>query len=242
MRRPTARSWLGTSPPWPGWPTVEVTRPNRVLVDGLQLLTPGAVQVGNDLYYSDFLPPDGRVFRIDLNSGKRHLVASGFAFPWAVREGPGGRLLLSDQALGAVFVIDPTNGLRSPLIQGLQSPSGLAFDGDRGVVYVSDTGGGKVLAVASAGAPTPVATGLNHPEGVAVDRDGTLLVVEGDDGRLLRLDRRRGTRTVVATGLPTKTLGVGLPLMNFSSDVLVRRDGTIVVSGDADGSLVELSC
>jgi hypothetical protein len=66
--------------------------------------------------------------------------------------------------------------------------------------------------------------------------------VEGDDGRLVRLDPRRGTRSVVATGLPTKTVGIGLPLMNYSSDVLVRRDGTIVVSGDADGSLVELSC
>ena len=220
----------------------QVTRLNRALVDGLQLLTPGAVQVGNDLYYSDFLPPDGRVFRIDLNSGKRHLVASGFGFPWTVREGPGGVLLVSDQALGAVFAIDPDSGLRSPLVQGLQSPSGLTFDRDRGVVYVSDTGGGQVLAVASAGAPTAVATGLNHPEGVAVDRDGTLLVVEGDDGRLMRLDPRRGTRSVVATGLPTKTVGIGLPLMNYSSDVLVRRDGTIVVSGDADGSLVELSC
>jgi sugar lactone lactonase YvrE len=219
-----------------------VTRPNRALVDGLQLLTPGAVQVGTDLYYSDFLPPDGRVFRIDLNSGKRHLVASGFGFPWTVREGPGGGVLVSDQALGAVFAVDPENGLRSPLVEGLQSPSGLAYDRDRNVVYVSDTGRGQVLAVASGRAPTAVATGLNHPEGVAVDRDGTLLVVEGDEGRLVRLDRRRATRSVVATGLPTKTVGMGVPLMNFSSDVLVRRDGTIVVSGDADGSLVELSC
>ncbi|MEW6472447.1 MAG: hypothetical protein AB1679_09255 [Actinomycetota bacterium] len=219
-----------------------VTRLNRLLVDGLQLLTPGAVQVGDDLYYSDFLPPDGRIFRIDLATGRRHLVAGGFGFPWTVREGPGGNVLVSDQALGAVFAVDPNNGLRSPLVQGLRSPSGLAFDRQRGVVYVSDTGGGQVLAVASSGAPTAVATGLHQPEGVAVDRDGTLLVVEGDAGRLVRVDPRLGTRSVVATGLPTRTLGVGLPLMNYSSDVLVRRDGTILVSGDADGSLVELSC
>lgn len=219
-----------------------VTRPNRLLVDGLQLLTPGAVQVGDTLYYTDFLPPDGRIFRIDLASGQRHLVAGGFGFPWTVREGPGGALLVSDQALGAVFAVDPANGLRTPLVQGLQSPSGLAFDRQRGVVYVSDTGGGQVLAIASSGARSAVATGLEHPEGVAVDRDGTLLVVEGDAGRLVRLDPRRGTRSVVATGLPTRTLGIGLPLMNYSSDVLVRRDGSIVVSGNAEGSLVELAC
>ena len=219
-----------------------VTRLSRALVDGVQLLTPGAVQVGRDLYFSDFLPPEGRIVRMDLNSGKRHLVAGGFGFPWAVRAGPGGALLASDQALGAVFTVDPDSGLRTPLVEGLQSPSGLAFDSGQGVVYVSDTGAGRILAIAASGAPTAVATNLNHPEGLAVARDGTLLVVEGDDGRLMRLDPRRHTRSVVATGLPTKTVGMGIPLMNFSSDVIVRRDGTIVVSGDADGSLVELSC
>ena len=45
-----------------------VSRSNRLLVDGpLQLLTPGAVQVGTDLFYSDFLPPDGRLFRVDAD-------------------------------------------------------------------------------------------------------------------------------------------------------------------------------
>jgi sugar lactone lactonase YvrE len=228
-----------------------VTRPNRLLVDGLQLLTPGAAQVGSSLYYSDFLPPDGRLFRIDLESGKRNLVANGFGFPWTVREGPGGWILVGDQALGAVFTVDPASGARVPLIQGLRSPSGLAFDRDRGIVYVSDTGGGQVLAVPSArhdvpgrdaGTPTAVATGLSSPEGVTIDRDGTLLVVEGDAGRLVRLDPGQGTRRVVAEGLPTRTVGIGVPLLNYSADVLVRRDGTIVVSGTLDGSLLELAC
>jgi glucose/arabinose dehydrogenase len=86
-----------------------------------------------------------------------------------------------------------------------------------------------------------VATGLSGPEGVGIDADGSLLVVEGDAGRLVRLDPAGGSPTVVATGLPTKTVGIGLPLLNYSSDVLVRRDGSIVVSGDADGSLIELT-
>jgi sugar lactone lactonase YvrE len=217
-----------------------VERRNRLLVDGLQLLTPGALQVGRQLYYSDFLPPDGRIFRVDLDSGRRELVASGFGFPWHVRAGPGGQLLVSDQALGAVFAVDPASGRRTPVIQGLRSPSGLAVDEQRGVVYVSDTGGGRVLSVAVGGGnPTAVASDLHGPEGVAVDRDGTLLVVEGDAGRLVRLGPG-GARTVVATGLPTRTVGISLPMMNYSSDVVVRRDGSIVVTGDADGSLVEL--
>ena len=234
-----------------GGPT-PVNRLSRLLVDGgasstptkqLQLLTPGAVQIGSAVYYSDFLPPAGRIFRRDLASGRRDLVASGFGFPWTVREGPPGRLLVGDQALGAVFDVDIATGHSTPVVQGLRSPSGLAFDRGSGVLYVSDTGGGRVLAVnLSMPAPSPflVATGLAGPEGVAVDGEGRVLIVEGDTGRLFRV-AASGRRELVASGLPTKTAGIGLPLLNYSSDVLVRRDGTIVVSGDADGSLIELT-
>jgi hypothetical protein len=208
----------------------------------IQLLTPGAVQIGSDIYYSDFLPPDGRVFRRDLTTGRRELVAKGFGFPWTVREGPPGHILILDQALGSVFDIDVASGAVVPVLQGLRSPSGLAFDGPSRTLYVSDTGGGRVLAV-NLSMPTPspflVASGLAGPEGVAVAPDGQVLIVEGDTGSLFRV-RPGGQRGLVASGLRTKTVGVGLPLMNFSADVLARRDGTIVVTGPVDGSLVEL--
>ena len=227
-------------------------RLSRLLVDvgaastparRLQLLTPGAVQIGDDVFYSDFLPPDGRLFRRDLRTGQRALVAKGFGFPWMVRAGRPGHLLVADQGLGAVVDVDTGTGRTAPVIQGLRSPSGLAFDAASGVAYVSDTGGGRVLGInLSLPAPSPflVATGLESPEGVAVDHDGTVLVVEGDRGRLYRVDPRDSRRRLEASGLPTVTTGFGVPLMNYSSDVLVRRDGSIVVSGDADGSLVEL--
>jgi sugar lactone lactonase YvrE len=231
---------------------VRADRLSRLLVDvggaatpgrQIQLLTPGAVQIGSAVYYSDFLPPDGRIFRRDLATGRRELVAKGFGFPWLVREGPPGRLLVGDQALGAVFDVDIASGRSVPVVEGLRSPSGLAFDRASGVLYVSDTGGGRVLAVnLSQPAPSPflVATGLAAPEGVAVDGDGTVLVVEGDTGRLHRVDPDGGRRRLVASGLPTRTVGIGLPLLNYSADVLVRHDGTIVVSGDGDGSLIQL--
>jgi sugar lactone lactonase YvrE len=217
------------------------TRLSLLLNSDLQLLSPGAVQIGSDVYLSDFLPPNGRIFRLDTKTGKREQVAGGFGFPWTVREGAGGRLLVGDQALGAVFEVDPGTGSKTPVVQGLTSPSGLAFDPSRGVVYVSDTGGGRVLAVDLATRrPSVVASGLDTPEGVALDGDGSLLVVEGGTGRLLRVDPPGGGLTEVAAGLPTKTVGFGLPLMNYSADVLVRSDGGIVVSGAADGSLTEL--
>jgi sugar lactone lactonase YvrE len=234
-------------------PTARADRLSRLLVNvggastpakDIQLLTPGAVQIGSTIYYSDFLPPDGRIFRREVGSDRRELVAKGFGFPWLVREGPPGHLLVGDQALGAVFDVEIATGRTVPVLQGLRSPSGLAFDPGERTVYVSDTGGGRVLGVNLAmPAPSPflVATGLAGPEGVAVDRNGDVLVVEGDTGRLHRVNPNGGRRWLVASGLPTRTTGIGLPLLNYSSDVLVRRDGSIVVSGDADGSLVELA-
>jgi sugar lactone lactonase YvrE len=127
-------------------------RLSRLLVDvgaastpakRLQLLTPGAVQVGDAVYYTDFLPPDGHLFRRDLRTGERQLVAKGFGYPWTVRAGPPGHLLVGDQALGAVLDVDVADGRTAPVIQGLHSPSGLAFDAASGIAYVSDTGGGR---------------------------------------------------------------------------------------------------
>jgi sugar lactone lactonase YvrE len=210
----------------------------------IQLLTPGAVQIKSTVFYSDFLPPDGRIYRREVGSDHRQLVAKGFGFPWLVREGPPGHLLVGDQALGAVFDVEIATGHTVPVVQGLRSPSGLAFNPGERTVYVSDTGGGRVLGVHLAlPAPSPflVATGLAGPEGVAVDGNGDVLVVEGDTGTLHRVNPNGGRRWPIASGLPTRTAGIGLPLLNYSSDVLVRRDGSIVVSGDADGSLVELA-
>jgi len=69
----------------------------------------------------------------------------------------------------------------------------------------------------------------------------SVLVARARSEPALAIDPRDSRRRLEASGLPTGTVGFGLPLMNYSSDVLVRRDGTIVVSGDADGSLLELT-
>ncbi len=76
---------------------------------------------------------------------------------------------------------------------------------------------------------------------IADETDAEPLQAPADIARLLRIHPATGQRQVVASGLPTRTVGIGLPLMNYSSDVLVRADGTIVVTGPASGSLIELS-
>ena len=185
---------------------------------------PAPSRSASDLYYSDFLPPEGGIFRVD-RPGKRHLVASGFGFPWTVREGPGGQLLVSDQALGAVFDVDPRTGSEDPGGAGTAQPLGpglrprprrrLRLRHRRG------PGPGRRPGVRQ-GHRSVVATGLTAPRAWPSTGTGACWWWKATPAAWCASIPAAGRRTVVATGLPTKTVGFGVPLMNYSSDVLVR--------------------
>lgn len=233
----------------------QVTEVSSGFVDVLdsgehQLLTFGVVVVGDAVYYTDFVPfVDSRISRLDLTTGARSVAARGFFLPMGLTEGPDGKLLVYDQAFdqasGAVLLVDPSSGERAPLVSGLMTPSGLAYDDRHQIVYVSEAATGRVLAVPlSASVPFPVAEGLTTPEGLALDGDGGLFVLEGDLGALVRVDLESGDVSPVATGLPTRLRGPRIPptapLFNIPASVLVRQNGDLIISGDANGSLVRL--
>lgn len=229
----------------------QVTEVSSGFVDVLdggehQLLTFGVAAVGDAVYFTDFVPfVDSRISRLDLTTGERSVAARGFFLPMGLTAGPDGQLLVYDQAFGAVLLVDPSSGARAPIAQDLAIPSGLAYDGRNQLVYVSEAATGRVLAVPlSSSIPVLVADGLATPEGLALEEDGGLLVLEGDLGTLTRIDLASGARSTVATGLPTRLRGPRIPpaqpLFNIPAGVLVRRNGDIIVSGDADGSLIRL--
>ncbi|NUS56028.1 MAG: hypothetical protein HOV66_14405 [Streptomycetaceae bacterium] len=232
----------------------QVTTLSQFLVDGNQGVTPGAVRIGNTVYYTDWLDSSrpGRLMKRDLDTGAQSVVASGFAIPWHVRQGPAGTLLLADEVLGTVYRIDPATGTQVVIATGLASPAGLAYDPGTQQVYIAEAGAGRVLAVpAQGGLLRTVADGLAKPEGVTLDNQGRLLVVDAAGaaqqnaalpGSLVRIVPGTTSRTTLATGLPTKLTGITLiPGFTYTSDVAVRPDGSIVVSGAADGSLIQLS-
>ncbi len=204
------------------------------------LFTPGVVDVGSSIIYSDALPPiDQRLSRL-TDGGQRTAFARGFALPTHLRKGPDGTLLVVDQVIGMLAEVTG-DGSVIPQAFGLASPAGLAYDAGTNTAYVSESAAGRIHAfnLGDHGESFP-ATGLTDPEGVALDGHGGLLVVEGDAGRLTRIGAD-GSRATVATGLPTRAVGPSvIPGFNLSSDVLVRDGGGIVVSGDADGSLIAL--
>ena len=213
-----------------------------------QLLTFGVAQVGNRVYFTDFVPlVDSRISSLDLTTGERRVVARGFVLPMGLTPGPDGKLLAYDQLLGAVMLVDPANGNSLPLALGLLTPSGLAYDDATKKVYVSESATGRVYAL-SVNIPllrTTVASGLVNPEGLALDGAGGLLVVEGSAGRLSRVNLATKQKSVVATGLPTRLVGPGippqLPMFDIPASVVRRASGEIVITGTGDGSVIRLA-
>lgn len=223
-------------------PDGEVNRISRFALDDGQMVTPGAMRIDRDVYLTDWLS-GGKVSKLNLDTGTRSTVADGFVAPWHLRQGPNGTLLLSDQGLGEVFSV-PADGSGSPtpLLTGLGSVGGLAFDASHGVVYASESDSGTVVSVpASGGTPTVVATGLSTPEGIAVQRDGSLLVAEAATGCITHINPSSGAKTSIASGFKMNIRGISLlPFVNYTADVAALKNGTIVVSNPADGSITTL--
>jgi sugar lactone lactonase YvrE len=103
---------------------------------------------------------------------------------------PDGTLYASEAAPGLFPV---RVGVRTPLNPSLQTlieanyPSGLAYRSD-GVLFVSETSAGRILAVRQDGASSVYAEGLHFPTALALDLEGNLYVVVAPDGLQLPAD------------------------------------------------------
>ena len=132
------------------------------------------------------------------------------------------------------------------LADGLDLPMGVAVSGD-GSVYTSESAGGRVVRIWG-GRAEVLLDGLAEPQGIAI-RAEMLFVVDVGAKALIACDLASGTSSVIATGLPVKAPpgvvpkllgGVGDmsgPMVPFCG-VAAASDGTVYVSGDAEGSVV----
>jgi sugar lactone lactonase YvrE len=153
----------------------------------------------------------------------------GFDSPGDALEAPGGDIIVAETGTGRLLrVTGPADTDRRLITDELDGPTGLAWAGDD-VVYVTETGGGRVVRVEiDSGATSVESTGLMQPEGIAVAEDGAMLVVEVGARQVIRIEPMGGTESVVATGLPIgfasgpslfRDIAISPSAIYFNSDV-----------------------
>ena len=174
------------------------------------------------------------------------LLASGFDRLMGVAAGPGGTVAFADYDTGRVMLVEGDKV--SELASGLDKPMGVAVAAD-GAVYVAESGKGRVVKLAG-GRTETVIDGLGEPQGIAV-QGGKLFVLDVAGKQVVESDLSGGGQRTIASGLPVgapagvapKPLGgVGDmcgPMTSFAG-LAAGADGSLYLSGDAEGSVLSL--
>jgi sugar lactone lactonase YvrE len=158
----------------------------------------------------------------------------------------GSAVVFAEHGTGRLLSVE--GGNVSELATGLDRPMGVAVDGD-GAIYVAERGAGRVVKI-KGGKSETVLDGLQQPEGIAI-AGSKLYAVDVLSKQLVQLDLGSGARAVLATDLPVgapvgitpKKLKAFMPLSGAMlpfCGLTAGADGTIYVSGDAEGSVLAL--
>lgn len=134
------------------------------------------------------------------------------------------------------------------LASGLDRPMDVAVGPDD-TIYVTEAGAGRIVRLNGSAVET-VAEGLGHPEGLTAV-GGALFAVDTAGKRVVQVDPASGEASEIAASLPVgappgviaKPLGpigdLNGPMPNFAG-IVSAREGTLYVSGDAEGSVLRL--
>ena len=178
---------------------------------------------------------------------KSAVLAGGFDQLYGVAVAPKGAIIFAEQGTGRVLSVQ--SGNVEVLVAGLKQPSGVAVGAD-GTCFVSESAGGRVVKV-SGGRSETVLDGLQKPQGILV-RGGLLYVVDAGAKALIEYDLASKVRRTIASSLPVgappgvtpKFLGaIGTlsgPMGPFAG-IAAGADGTLYISADAEGSVLQIS-
>lgn len=173
-------------------------------------------------------------------------IASGFDQLYGVAVSPKGAVIVAEQGTGRVLSLESNNV--ETLATGLKQPSGVAVSAD-GTCYVTESAGGRVVKISGGRAET-VLDSLQQPQGILA-RGGLLYVVDAGSKEVIEYDVARGARRTVASDLPVgaprgvtpkflRAIGnMSGPMGPFAA-IAAGVDGTLYVSADAEGSVLEI--
>jgi gluconolactonase len=137
--------------------------------DGGLYMTDSGIFIGNFAPNNQVRPDyasiqyDGRVYRIDISTGKVKKIDDGIRFTNGIAFGPDKLLYANETVTGAVFRYDRKNGeiagpripfgnvIRTDAPAGFKGPDGMAFSSD-GRLYVAVFGQGDVMVIGPNGA------------------------------------------------------------------------------------------
>lgn len=186
----------------------------------------------------------GDVARYRPAEQKSEVLAGGFDQLYGVAIAAQGTVIFAEQGTGRVLSVQ--SGSVEVLAIGLKQPSGVAVGSD-GTCFVSESAGGRVIKL-SGGRTETVVDGLQKPQGILV-RNGILYIVDAGARALIEYDLTTRTRRNIASNLPVgappgvvpKYLGaIGTlcgPMGPFAG-IAAGANGTLYVSGDAEGSVL----
>jgi sugar lactone lactonase YvrE len=189
---------------------------------------------------------NGDVARYWYAQQKSEMLAQGFDQLYGVAIAPRGAVIFAEQGAGRVLSV--ASGNVEVLATGLSKPSGVAVAAD-GTCFVAESAAGRVVRL-RAGRYDTVLDGMQKPQGVLV-RDGSLYVVDAGAQELIACDLSGKSRRTIVANLPVgappgvvpKSLGaVGTmsgPMGPFAG-ITAGTDGTLYVSGDAEGSVLAI--
>jgi sugar lactone lactonase YvrE len=188
----------------------------------------------------------GAVARYRPAKHESEIIAQGYDQLYGVAVAPGGAVVFAEFGTGRVLSV--RSGNVAELATGLEQPMGVAIGPD-GTCFVSESGAGKVVKLSRGRAET-VLDGLKRPQGILL-RNGLLYVVDAGAQELVEFNTASGARRTIAANLPIgappgvvpKFLngieGFCGPMGPFAS-ITSAKDGTLYVSGDAEGSVLAL--
>jgi sugar lactone lactonase YvrE len=189
---------------------------------------------------------NGSVSRYRPAANESEVLVDGLDQLYGVAVAPDGTVAVADRGTGTVHAV--RDGRTELLASGLHDPMGVAFTAS-GICLVAEAGAGRVAAIDGSTVDT-VADGLGRPHGLAVHA-GVVYIVDVEAKELIGLDPTTEARQVIARNLP-----VGAPpgvtpkplkgLLPFSgpqgpfSGIAAGPDGTLYLSGDAEGSVLAI--